>query len=159
MACNINPSSRKEYKEGNKSDSDNDGKFLKSQKSCTIGLKYSITKFLLDFQPKPLTEEETDESDNGNQTPCDSCKELFDPNKLLKHIAHQKACKAYYGKRFEVLKKEKKSERNRQQRKNMTLIDSEKINKARREKYANDPERKAERREIYQKEIKENKRK
>ena len=44
MACNINPSSRKEYKEGNKSDSDDDGKFLKSHKSYAIGLKLSITK-------------------------------------------------------------------------------------------------------------------
>ena len=37
---------------------------------------------------------------------CEYCKKSFEPNKILKHIGHVKACKSFYGPRFEDLKKE-----------------------------------------------------
>ena len=50
-------------------------------------------------------------------TSCESCNKELLESSLLKHIGTRKDCKAYYGRRYDDMKKEKINERKRTWRK------------------------------------------
>ena len=72
---------------------------------------------------------------------CEYCKKSFAPEKILKHIGHVKACKTFYGPRFDELKKEQ--QRKRDEKFNSNLSDQQKKNilKRNRERYAKSSEK------------------
>ena len=74
---------------------------------------------------------------------CESCKKKLDKSKILKHIGNSKACKAYYGSRYLELKANKRCETKLKYWNSLPRKRIEKINKDRREKYSNDPEKQA----------------
>ena len=51
---------------------------------------------------------------------CEFCKKSFNSTSLLRHIGKTKACKSFYGSRFDYLKRQKDSDRKRKYRNNMT---------------------------------------
>ena len=83
------------------------------------------------------------ESITESEVLCEYCKKSFAPEKILKHIGHVKACKTFYGPRFDELKKE-------QQRKrivkfnptNLSDKQQQNILKRNRERYAKSSEKK-----------------
>ena len=102
-----------------------------------------------DFQHKPIPSRSLEGAEEMEQT-CESCKKILDKSKLLKHIGNSKACKAYYGSRYLELKANKRCETKLKYWNSLPRKRIEKINKDRREKYSNDPEKQAMKKLIYQ---------
>ena len=71
---------------------------------------------------------------------CEYCKKSFEPNKILKHIGHVKACKSFYGPRFEDLKKEQQRKKVEKFRSKLSNEQKLEIDKRKRELYAKNSE-------------------
>ena len=87
---------------------------------------------------------------------CEYCKKSFAPEKILKHIGHVKACKTFYGPRFDELKKEQ--QRKRIEKFNSNLLDKQQQNilKRNRERYAKSSEKKQKNMNMLKRENKKN---
>ena len=73
---------------------------------------------------------------------CEYCKKSFAPEKILKHIGHVKACKTFYGPRFDELKKEQQRKRIEKFNSNLSDKQQQNILKRNRERYAKSSEKK-----------------
>ena len=73
---------------------------------------------------------------------CEYCKKSFAPEKILKHIGHVKACKTFYGPRFDELKKEQQRKRIEKFNSNLSNKQQQNILKRNRERYAKSSEKK-----------------
>ena len=66
---------------------------------------------------------------------CECCKQSFDTNTILKHIGHKKACKAFYGLRYNELKKEQNRKKVENFRDKLSLKKREEMLRTERERY------------------------
>ena len=71
---------------------------------------------------------------------CEYCKKSFEPNKILKHIGHVKACKSFYGPRYDELKKEQQRKKVEKFRSKLSNEQKLEIDKRKRELYAKNSE-------------------
>ena len=83
-----------------------------------------------------IPEESTDDEKEEHWMTCEGCLVSFLKVSLLRHIAHSKKCKEFYGPRFTDMKKQKKNEGQREFRKKKGR---EEELKKKREKHANNP--------------------
>ena len=82
---------------------------------------------------------------------CEYCKKSFAPEKILKHIGHVKACKTFYGPRFDELKKEQQRKRIEKFNSNLSDKQQQNILKRNRERYAKSSEKKQKKHEYAEK--------
>ena len=72
--------------------------------------------FLTDFQPKASTSKKKSKERKKGQNLdveeiCEFCSKYLTQSTILRHIGQSEACKAFYGSRFEKMKKKKISKR------------------------------------------------
>ena len=78
---------------------------------------------------------------------CEYCKKSFEPETILKHIGHVKACKTFYGPRFDELKKEQQRKRVEKFLSNLSDKQKRDTLKKNREIYAKSSEKQKQKRE------------
>ena len=71
---------------------------------------------------------------------CEYCKKSFEPNKILKHIGHVKACKSFYGPRFDELKKEQQRKKVEKFRSKLSIKQRSNVLDRKNEMYAKNSE-------------------
>ena len=71
---------------------------------------------------------------------CEYCKKSFEPNKILKHIGHVKACKSFYGPRYDELKKEQQRKKVEKFRSKLSIKQNRDALVRKREMYAKNSE-------------------
>ena len=105
------------------------------------------TKKLKKHNPKSTLTPRKSES----EVLCEYCKKSFAPEKILKHIGHVKACKTFYGPRFDELKKEQQRKRIEKFNSNLSDKQQQNILKRNRERYAKSSEKKQKKHEYAEK--------
>ena len=81
-----------------------------------------------------MLDESLDEEEEESKFSCEHCKKEFPSKTFLIHISRKSDCKAFYGPRFEEMKKKKKHENVKRFRKktdNQTLYLNPKLNHCR----------------------------
>ena len=113
-----------------------------------INVTYNIYSFL-DFEEKNTklskkTPKSTllapEKSIAESEVLCEYCKKSFEPNKILKHIGHVKACKSFYGPRYDELKKEQQRKKVEKFRSKLSNEQKLEIGNRKRELYAKNSE-------------------
>ena len=82
---------------------------------------------------------------------CENCKKSFKPQTILKHIGHVKACKTFYGPRYDKLKKEQQRKRVDKFLSNLSDKQKRDALKKNRETYAKSSEKQKQKREYAEK--------
>ena len=85
---------------------------------------------------------------------CEFCNKLCVDSKLLKHIGSKKACKSFYGPRFQKMKKDQAKKKRAEKNHNMWIEEGgkqyKKFLKRKRKLYAKNEELREKRRNCYQ---------
>ena len=79
---------------------------------------------------------------------CENCQKTFPPKSIFCHIGHNKKCKAFYGVRFDEMKKQQSREKTQRKRKRNGI---EKELKSQGASYATNPLKRRKKQDYYQK--------
>ena len=71
---------------------------------------------------------------------CEYCRKSFGPNTILKHIGHVKACKSFYGPRYDELKKEQQRKKVEKFRSKLSIEQRRNVLDRKNKMYAKNPE-------------------
>ena len=82
---------------------------------------------------------------------CESCKKLLTQSTILRHIGKRDDCKAYYGERYTMMKKEQARKRVYKHRESVSMKQKKRSLQKSREIYAKNDEKKDKRKIYYQK--------
>ena len=90
-------------------------------------------------------------NDMAEMDTCEFCNKTCSQANILRHIGKNKDCKSHYGPRFKAMMKRKTKERKGKYFEGLSMKQRNKVNKRRRQLYANSQEQKEKKRQVFKK--------